>query len=83
VLVDPSPAHREFYNDVVSLLDKHAGKCSAKEMLAIASQLVGKLIAMQDQRSMTQEIALKIVMVNIEEGNQQVFDVMNDTQGSA
>ena len=42
-------------------------------MLAGASQIVGTLIALQDQRKMTPDMALAVVQANIEAGNQQAM----------
>jgi hypothetical protein len=74
------PEHEVAYQDLVRLLSKHAAKISAEEMLAIASNLLGKLVAMQDQRTMTRERALETVMKNVEYGNQQV---VNELAGGA
>lgn len=43
------------------------------EMLALVSQLVGNLIALQDWRSMTSDRAILIVTRNIEAGNQEAM----------
>lgn len=38
-------AHEDFYQDLAALLKKHAGHLSALEMLAVASNAVGKIFA--------------------------------------
>lgn len=70
----PSNLHRQFREDLVVVLRKYGNRLSAQEMLALSAHLVGQIIAMQDQRSMTPEIALKIVSDNIEQGNKEVID---------
>lgn len=75
--------HEVAYQDLIALLNKHAGSLPASEMLAIAANMLGKLIALQDQRTMTRERALEIIMKNIEEGNSQVIDNVTNTKGNA
>lgn len=53
------------------------------EMLAIAANMVGKLVAMQDQRTMTPAVAMEIISKNIEYGNQQVIEELSKSAGSA
>jgi phage gp37-like protein len=69
----PTPAHTAFRNDTVALLKKHE-HLSAVEMLAVTSILVGQLIALQDQRTMTPAQAMEIVSRNIEIGNMGAID---------
>ena len=66
--------HEAFYQDLAVLLDKHAGHLSGVEILAIASNMVGKIVALQDQRSITPAKAMEIVFKNIEMGNSQVIE---------
>jgi len=51
-------------------------------MLSIASHLVGQLIAIQDQRVVTKEIALRIVEENIEQGNHEAILALGETKGN-
>lgn len=82
--VPARPEHEVAYQDLVTLLRKHSEKISAEEMLGIAANLVGKLIAMQDQRTMTRDRALAIVSANLEAGNAMALDeITNNTAGSA
>lgn len=55
----------------------------AQRILAIVSQFVGQLIALQDQRRITPDMAMQIVSENIEIGNQAALLTLNDPQGSA
>lgn len=73
--------HEATYQDLIKLISKH--NLSPPEMLAVAANLVGKLIAMQDQRTMTREMAMEIVARNLEYGNQMVMDELHKTKGSA
>lgn len=81
--IEPTPDHRAFREEAIALLKKHASHLDAKDMLALAAHLVGQLIAMQDQRTMTSEMALQIVGVNIEAGNAEVIDNLGNSAGSA
>jgi hypothetical protein len=68
----PSPEVVAFVNDMKAAFKRHT-HLRADEMLAGASQIVGNLIALQDQRKMTPDMALAIVRANIEAGNQQAM----------
>jgi hypothetical protein len=63
--------HEIAYQELVALVNRHASKLSALEVLAIASNMVGKLIALQDQRKTTPEKVMQLVAANIELGNKQ------------
>lgn len=67
------PEHQVAYVDLANLLSKHAATMTPLELLAVAANMVGKLVAMQDQRTITPKRAMEIVAANIELGNQQVF----------
>lgn len=75
------PEHEVLYQDLCNLVGKHGDKVDAFEMLAIAANMIGKLIAMQDQRKITREMALDLVIRNIEEGNKQVLEQLHNTVG--
>lgn len=81
--VEPHGKHRAFRDDLVDVLRKHGERLSAPEMLALASHLVGQLVALQDQRSMSPDRAMEIVAANIEQGNQEVLDGLHKSAGSA
>ena len=75
--------HEVAYQDLCALVEKHAGKISALELLAVAANMLGKLIALQDQRTLTSEMAMEIVAINIEKGNQQALDQVTKSEGRA
>lgn len=78
---DAKPEHEVAYQDLVKLVAKHADKMSSDELLAVAANMLGKLIAMQDQRTMTRARALEIVIQNIEFGNEQVIKQLAEAIG--
>jgi hypothetical protein len=75
------PEHEVAFADLAALVGKHAEKMTALELLAVASNMLGKLIALQDHRVTTAEQAMRVVVLNIGVGNEQVL-AMN-TVGSA
>lgn len=66
--------HEVAYQDLCALVNKHADKIQAHELLAIAANMLGKLVALQDQRRFTSAQVMEIVAKNIEYGNQQVIE---------
>jgi hypothetical protein len=68
------PEHEVAYQDLCKLVSKHADKLTSLELLAVAANMLGKLVAMQDQRSVTPAMAMEIVAKNVEHGNQTVLD---------
>jgi hypothetical protein len=72
--IEPRVQQQAFYADVATLLKKHGESLSVIEMLAIASQIVGKLVGMQDPNSLTMEAVMETVMMNIRAGNQEMVE---------
>lgn len=79
--VEPTAIHQEFRNDMIALLTKHSGALPADAMLALASHLVGQLVAMQDQRKLTPAMAMELVAANIQAGNAEVIQGLQTPQG--
>jgi hypothetical protein len=78
------PEHEVAYQDLANLIRKHADRLTSLEMLAIGANMVGKLIALQDQRRVTRELAMKIVAANIEMGNRHLIsDLATKSKGSS
>ena len=71
------PEHEVAYQDLCQLVNRHADKLSPVELLAIAANMLGKLVALQDQRAMTPAEAMEVVAQNIECGNKQVLDQLS------
>lgn len=59
------------------------GDISADELLSVLSHTVGQCIAMQDQRKVTPEQALKLVWDNIEAGNKAALSDLLEADGGA
>lgn len=77
------PEHEVAYQDLTALVSKHADKLSAMELLAVASNMVGKLVALQDQRTTTPDKAMEVVARNLEIGNQQAQAEVMNSRGRA
>lgn len=73
-LLKAKPEHEVAYQDICSLVNKHADNIDSLELLAIAANMLGKLIALQDSTKYTHEEVMKIVTENIEYGNRQVLE---------
>lgn len=77
------PEHEVAYQDLCALMNKHADKLSAIELLAVASNMLGKLLAMQDQRITSVDLAKETMVRNIEHGNKQAVDQLMKSEGRA
>lgn len=78
------PEHEIAYQDLVALVRKHADKLTSLELLAVASNMLGKLVAMQDQRTITPTMAMDVVAKNIEYGNKNLIEELErNHSGSA
>ena len=79
----PSLAAKEFNDATKALLAEYKDKLNAMEMLAVTAHLVGVLIAVQDQKKVTRDMALELVARNIEAGNAEAFESLHKTEGTA
>lgn len=76
----PRPEHDAFMK---AMKETMPPEMPAQEILAITAQFLGQLIALQDQRNMTPDMAMQIVSENIEIGNQAALLSLMDTAGEA
>ena len=77
------PEREVAYHDICKLVSKHSAKLSAQELLAVAANMLGKLVAMQDQRTMSPSLAMEIVAQNLEHGNKMVLEQLTNSKGRA
>lgn len=77
------PEHQVAYEDLAELLRKHADSVTKEELLAIAANMLGKIVALQDQRITSRERALEIVGRNIELGNAEMIELVNQADPKA
>lgn len=80
--MEPTPELVAAMDDMKGVLAKHQ-HLSAMQMLALASQFVGNLIALQDQRKVTPAMAMEMVAKNIEIGNQVAVEGVMGSRGTA
>lgn len=66
--VEPTEQQKRFRNDVIEVLRGY-GDVPEEQLLALASYLVGQLIALMDQTKYTPAACLEIVSQNLEAGN--------------
>ncbi len=78
----PTAEHVAFMTDLKAVIGQHT-HLSGEEILALVSQLVGNLIAAQDQTKHTVETVLKMVWANVQIGNDAAKAALEDTQGQA
>lgn len=78
-----SPEHVVFYDELITLMDKHGAALTEMQCLAIAANVVGKILAMQNPMTTTREMAMDVVATNIERGNQEALACLMKTAGSA
>lgn len=83
-LVQTFPQAEALYDDLINVMKKHGEKVPPMTVLAILCTVVGKLIALQDQRTITNEAVMECVARNIELGNQEMIaDLANSVKGNA
>lgn len=74
----PTPQHLAYREAIEKAMRDHGATLDALELLAITSHLVGQLVALQDQRKVTAEIALEVVQRNLEQGNAEAIASLRD-----
>ena len=76
----PSSKHEELFKELCDILKLYEDKVNTLEMLAVVSNLVGKLAAMQDKRKVTPELVNDIIAKNIERGNKDAIEGMQNVK---
>ena len=83
MMKQPTLDHMAFRDDLLAVLNKHAGALDGSEMMALAAYTVGQIMAMQDARKWTPALAMEIVAKNIEAGNEQAIADSHKWMGNA
>lgn len=78
---EPTQDHLDFMRDLKATIAVHQ-HLSAEDMLAVVSQLVGSLVALQDQTKSSPSMVMEAVAQNIEVGNRMAIDVLTNTKGN-
>jgi hypothetical protein len=77
----PTAEHAKLKAGLEELMRVHP-TMTKQETLAVASQIVGMLVALQDQRELTVPQAMMVVQQNLEIGNRIVIEsMMKDAPG--
>jgi len=76
----PTAEQLAYMNDLKETISRHVN-LSATEMLAVTSHFVGVLIALQDEKTVTVDMALDVVKANIEVGNKEAIADLRKTFG--
>jgi len=79
-MMETNSRHMELKDGLAEILRKYED-LSPLEILAVASQIVGMLIAHQDQRKVTPALAMRIVGANIEIGNEMALSPLANPMG--
>jgi hypothetical protein len=74
------PEHEIAYQELVALIQRLTVQhgLSSVELLAVAANMLGKIVAvaLQDQRTMTADEAVDIVISNLQIGNDQAIKLL-------
>ncbi len=79
----PTVNHEAFRNDMLAVMNKHAGHLDSSEMMALSAYTTGQIMAMMDARKWTSELAMEVVTKNLEAGNNQAIADAAKWMGSA
>jgi hypothetical protein len=78
-IVKTSPKHEAFYQAVAKAMKDN--DIDHIEAVAVTANILGKLIAYQDQRLYTPEQMMQIVSDNIEAGNRHALEQIMSAEG--
>lgn len=82
--VTPTAQHLAFRKGLETAIADHGKTLDAVELLAVLCHLVGQVIALQDQRTMTSAMVMELVSANIQRGNAEVLSgLLSETGGHA
>lgn len=74
--IAPTAAHLAFRASLEAAIAEHCAHVNAVEMLALVSHMLGQIVAAQDQRTMTNDMAMEIVVANLQRGNSEAVERM-------
>lgn len=78
-----TPAHEALLSAMKAPIGVEGKDLPAEDILAVASILVGQLLAVQDRRRYSPEAAMEIVGTNIERGNARAIADLLGSGGRA
>lgn len=77
--VEPTTRHIECMKKLRAALDP---ELTPEEMLGLVCQLVGNLVALQDQRKYSAKAVMEMVAQNIQVGNQEAIREVSSAGGA-
>ena len=80
-LTTPNAQHLKIRDAIIEAIRTDGADLSAIEILAVISYTVGQLVAMQDQRTITPAMAMRVVAENISAGNSDAIKNIFETNG--
>jgi hypothetical protein len=80
-IIETDERHERFRVALINALRVEGESLPAEELLAVAAQLVGQLVAMQDQRRYTPAQVMDMVARNVEQGNQRAIAMLLHSSG--
>ena len=78
-----TPEQEITYAQLCEFLRQYGGNLSPQQFLAMVANVLGKVLALQDQNTMTLNDAMAMINKNIIAGNKQALAAMMHTVGSA
>lgn len=81
--IAPTAKHAAVRDAMIAMIREMMADAPAHEILAVVSYTVGQLVALQDQTSMTPQMAMQIVATNIEAGNRSVLEELASAPGGS
>lgn len=75
-VVNPSAADKLLRDDILALVRRHLIPNTPERILAVSSQVVGQVLALQNPMTLGKDAAIDVIMANIEKGNQDFISQM-------
>lgn len=75
-VVNPSAADNQLRKDILDLVRRHLIPNTPERILAVSSQVVGQVLALQNPVTLGKDDAIAVIMANIEKGNQDFISQM-------
>lgn len=69
-VINPSAADKLLREEILALVRRHLIPNTAERILAVSSQVVGQVLALQNPVTLGKDAAIAVIMANIEKGNQ-------------
>ena len=78
---NPTHADKALREDILKLIRNHLFPNTPERVLAIASQVVGQALALQNPVTLGKTAAIELIQANIEKGNQDYVNTLLQARG--